>query len=163
MGDLSITVLAAEEGGQNNFLLPNGTFIFVLLIFATALLVASLVFLVMLVALNRRMAQIERRFADHERLVDEALQLLRILLGDLLDGDVVRQVAVVLGESFIDLDGEPQLVGDRSACLDRADLGAAHQAGDREAGQRVGQPRRLRHAVVGQARVGALPGLAPPG
>ena len=36
MGDLSITVLAAEEGGQNNFLLPNGTFIFVLLIFLIA-------------------------------------------------------------------------------------------------------------------------------
>ena len=34
--------------------------IFVLLIFATALLIASLVFLVMLIALNRRMAQIER-------------------------------------------------------------------------------------------------------
>ena len=34
--------------------------IFVLLVFATALLIASLVFLVMLVALNRRMAQIER-------------------------------------------------------------------------------------------------------
>ena len=34
--------------------------IFVLLVFATALLVAALVFLVMLVALNRRMAQIER-------------------------------------------------------------------------------------------------------
>jgi len=34
--------------------------IFVLLVFATALLVAALVFLVMLVTLNRRMAQIER-------------------------------------------------------------------------------------------------------
>ena len=34
--------------------------IFVLLVFATALLIASLVFLVMLVVLNRRMAQIEQ-------------------------------------------------------------------------------------------------------
>jgi len=34
--------------------------IFVLLVFATAMLIAALVFLVMLVALNRRMAQIER-------------------------------------------------------------------------------------------------------
>jgi len=34
--------------------------IFVLLVFATAMLVAALVFLVMLVTLNRRMAQIER-------------------------------------------------------------------------------------------------------
>ncbi len=34
--------------------------IFILLVFATALLIAALVFLVMLVAMNRRMAQIER-------------------------------------------------------------------------------------------------------
>ena len=34
--------------------------IFVLLVFATALLIAALVFLVMLVAMNRRMAQVER-------------------------------------------------------------------------------------------------------
>jgi F-type H+-transporting ATPase subunit b len=31
------TVLAAEEGGQSNFLLPNGTFFFVLLIFLIVL------------------------------------------------------------------------------------------------------------------------------
>jgi F-type H+-transporting ATPase subunit b len=37
MGDLSITLLAAEEGGQDNFLIPNGTFFFVLLIFLIVL------------------------------------------------------------------------------------------------------------------------------
>lgn len=37
MGDLSITVLAAEEGGQQNFLVPNGTFFVVLLIFLVVL------------------------------------------------------------------------------------------------------------------------------
>ncbi|MGB0970228.1 MAG: F0F1 ATP synthase subunit B [Mycobacterium sp.] len=36
MGDLSTTILAKEEGG-GNFLLPNGTFIFVLLIFLIVL------------------------------------------------------------------------------------------------------------------------------
>ena len=36
MGDLSTTILAAEEGGSN-FLLPNGTFFFVLLIFLIVL------------------------------------------------------------------------------------------------------------------------------
>lgn len=37
MVDLSTTVLAAEEGGQSNFLLPNGTFFFVLIIFLIVL------------------------------------------------------------------------------------------------------------------------------
>jgi F-type H+-transporting ATPase subunit b len=37
MIDASLTVLAAEEGGQSNFLLPNGTFFFVLIIFLIVL------------------------------------------------------------------------------------------------------------------------------
>ncbi len=38
MGDLSLSFLAAaEEGGQSNFLIPNGTFFFVLLIFLIVL------------------------------------------------------------------------------------------------------------------------------
>lgn len=37
MGDLSVTVLAAGEGGTQNFLIPNGTFFFVLAIFLVVL------------------------------------------------------------------------------------------------------------------------------
>ncbi len=37
MGDVSLSILAAEEGGQSNFLIPNGTFFFVLLIFLIVL------------------------------------------------------------------------------------------------------------------------------
>jgi F-type H+-transporting ATPase subunit b len=37
MIDASVTVLAAEEGGQSKFLLPNGTFFFVLIIFLIVL------------------------------------------------------------------------------------------------------------------------------
>lgn len=37
MGDLSATILAAEEGGTSNFLVPNGTFFFVLIIFLIVL------------------------------------------------------------------------------------------------------------------------------
>jgi F-type H+-transporting ATPase subunit b len=38
MGDYSLTILAAEEGGgQSNFLIPNGTFFFVLAIFLIVL------------------------------------------------------------------------------------------------------------------------------
>ena len=37
MGDISATVLAAEEGGTSNFLVPNGTFFVVLIIFLIVL------------------------------------------------------------------------------------------------------------------------------
>jgi F-type H+-transporting ATPase subunit b len=37
MGDVSVTVLAAAEGGTQNFLIPNGTFFFVLAIFLIVL------------------------------------------------------------------------------------------------------------------------------
>jgi F-type H+-transporting ATPase subunit b len=37
MIDASVTVLAAEEGGTSNFLIPNGTFFFVLIIFLIVL------------------------------------------------------------------------------------------------------------------------------
>ncbi|KUI13627.1 F0F1 ATP synthase subunit B [Mycolicibacterium flavescens] len=37
MADSNVVLLAAEGGGQSNFLIPNGTFIFVLLIFLIVL------------------------------------------------------------------------------------------------------------------------------
>src|ERR1700688_2598155 len=37
MGDMSATVLAAGEGGTSNFLIPNGTFFVVLIIFLIVL------------------------------------------------------------------------------------------------------------------------------
>lgn len=37
MGENSVTLLAAEEGGTSNFLIPNGTFFFVLAIFLIVL------------------------------------------------------------------------------------------------------------------------------
>lgn len=37
MGQHSVTLLAAEEGGTSNFLIPNGTFFFVLAIFLIVL------------------------------------------------------------------------------------------------------------------------------
>lgn len=55
-----LEILAQSGTAFSDVLVSYRTIIFVLLIFATALLIASLVFLVMLVILNRRMAQIER-------------------------------------------------------------------------------------------------------
>ena len=55
-----LEILALSGTAFSETLVSYRMVIFVLLVFATALLVASLVFLVMLIALNRRMAQIER-------------------------------------------------------------------------------------------------------
>lgn len=55
-----LEILALAGTAFSETLVSYRMVMFVLLIFATALLVASLVFLVMLAALNRRMAQIER-------------------------------------------------------------------------------------------------------
>ncbi|WP_417722416.1 winged helix-turn-helix domain-containing protein [Salipiger sp.] len=55
-----LEILAQSGTAFSDTLASYRTVIFVLLVFATALLVAALVFLVMLVTLNRRMAQIER-------------------------------------------------------------------------------------------------------
>jgi DNA-binding winged helix-turn-helix (wHTH) protein len=55
-----LEILAQSGTAFSDTLVSYRMVIFVLLVFATAMLVAALVFLVMLVALNRRMAQIER-------------------------------------------------------------------------------------------------------
>lgn len=55
-----LEILAQSGTAFSDVLTSYRSIIFVLLLFATALLIASLVFLVMLIILNRRMAQIER-------------------------------------------------------------------------------------------------------
>lgn len=55
-----LEILALSGTAFSETLTSYRIVIFVLMVFATALLIAALVFLVMLVALNRRMAQIER-------------------------------------------------------------------------------------------------------
>ena len=68
MGDLSITVLAAEEGGQNNFLLPNGTFIFVLLIFLIVLgVIAKFVVPPISAVLHEREAMVAKTEQDNRK------------------------------------------------------------------------------------------------
>lgn len=59
--ELKLLEILAESGTAFSATLSSYRFvIFVLLVFATAMLVSALVFLVMLITLNRRMGQIER-------------------------------------------------------------------------------------------------------
>jgi len=99
--------------------------IFVLLVFATALLIAALVFLVMLIAFNRRMAQIERSgiqvssllISREEntvylnnmgfRLTAAAMETLSVLAEARMDDDILTGIeieAVISGRAREDCD-----------------------------------------------------------
>lgn len=67
MGDMSTVVLAAEEGG-NNFLLPNGTFFFVLAIFLIVLgIIGKFVVPPILQVLHERDAMIAKTTEDSRK------------------------------------------------------------------------------------------------
>lgn len=102
-----LEILAQSGTAFSDTLASYRMVIFVLLVFATAMLIAALVFLVMLVTLNRRMAQIERSgiqvtsllISRSEntvylnnldfKLTDAAMETLAVLAEARLDGDVL--------------------------------------------------------------------------
>ncbi|MEQ8902801.1 MAG: hypothetical protein RID11_17645 [Roseovarius sp.] len=102
-----LEILALSGTAFSETLVSYRMVIFVLLVFATALLVAALVFLVMLITLNRRMAQIERSgiqvsslliSRDEKtvylnnmgfKLTDAAMETLSVLAEARLDDDVL--------------------------------------------------------------------------
>jgi len=107
-GDIKLLEILALSGTAfSETLTSYRMVIFVLLVFATALLIASLVFLVMLIAMNRRMAQIERAGIQVSsllisraeksvylnnmgfKLTDAAMETLSILAEARMDGDVM--------------------------------------------------------------------------
>lgn len=123
-GDIKLLEILALSGTAfSETLTSYRMVIFVLLVFATALLVAALVFLVMLITLNRRMAQIERSgiqvssllISREEKtvylnnmgfkLTDAAMETLSVLAEARMDDDVLSGVeieAVISGRSASD-------------------------------------------------------------
>jgi DNA-binding winged helix-turn-helix (wHTH) protein len=120
-----LEILALSGTAFSETLVSYRMVIFVLLVFATALLVAALVFLVMLVSLNRRMAQIERAgiqvssllISRDERtvylnnmgfkLTDAAMETLSVLAEARLDDDVLSGAeveAMISGRAVADCD-----------------------------------------------------------
>ncbi len=120
-----LEILAQSGTAFSDTLASYRTVIFVLLVFATALLVAALVFLVMLVAMNRRLAQIERTgiqvnsllISREEntvylnnldfKLTAAAMETLAVLAEARLDDDVLSGAeieAVVSGRNAADCD-----------------------------------------------------------
>lgn len=120
-----LEILAQSGTAFSDVLAGYRVLIFVLMVFATGLLVASLVFLVMLVAQNRRIAEIERhgiqvkslaldreqklvRLNDMEfKLTDAAMETLSVLAEARLDDDVLSGAeleAVISGRDAADCD-----------------------------------------------------------
>ncbi|WP_246156690.1 hypothetical protein [Aquicoccus porphyridii] len=120
-----LEILALSGTAFSETLTSYRMVIFVLLVFATALLVAALVFLVMLVVMNRRMAQIERAGIQVSsllisraentvylnnlgfRLTDAAMETLSILAEARMDDDVLSgsQIeAMISGRDAADCD-----------------------------------------------------------
>jgi len=124
--DIKLLEILAQSGTSFSETLTSYRFvIFVLLLFATALLLAALAFLVMLVALNRRMAQVERSGIQVSSLVvsrDEntvylnnmefkltqaATETMAILAEARMDDDVLSGIdieSIISGKSSADCD-----------------------------------------------------------
>lgn len=120
-----LEILAQSGTAFSETLASYRMVIFVLMVFATALLVAALVFLLVLVLLNRRMAQIERAgiqinsmlISRDEKLVvlndmefkltEAAIDTISLLAEARMDGDMLSGVeleAMISGKSQADCD-----------------------------------------------------------
>lgn len=122
--EIKLLEILAQSGTSFSDTLSSYRFvIFVLLVFATSLLIAAMVFLVMLVLLNRRMAQIERAgiqvnslliSRDEKtvylnnmgfKLTDAAMETLSVLAEARMDDDVLSGIeieAVISGRDSSD-------------------------------------------------------------
>ena len=125
-GDIKLLEILAQSGTAFSDVLSSyRVVIFVLLVFATALLLAALVFLVTIIALNRRMGEIERAgiqvssllISREERtvylnnmefkLTEAAIETLSVLAEARMDDDVLSGAeleAVISGRNAVDCD-----------------------------------------------------------
>ncbi|MGL4309820.1 MAG: winged helix-turn-helix domain-containing protein [Paracoccaceae bacterium] len=125
-GDIKLLEILAQSGTAFREVLGSyRMMIFVLLVFATALLVAALVFLVMIVALNRRMSEIQRQGIQVSsllisraenavvlnnmefRLTEAAIETLSVLAEARMDDDVLSGAeieGVISGRNAADCD-----------------------------------------------------------
>src|SRR6202011_5808892 len=72
MGDLSMTFVAAGEGETNNFLVPNGTFFVVLLIFLIVLaVIGTFVVPPIMRVLRERDAMVAKTQADNKKSAEQ--------------------------------------------------------------------------------------------
>ncbi len=120
-----LEILAGSGTAFSDTLASYRFVIFVLLVFATALLIAAVAFLVMLIALNRRMGQIERKGIEVNsllisrdqntvylnnfefKLTEAAIETLSVLAEARMDDEVLSGAeieAVISGRNAVDCD-----------------------------------------------------------
>jgi DNA-binding winged helix-turn-helix (wHTH) protein len=124
--DIALLEILAQSGTAfSDTLTSYRVVIFVLLVFATALLIAAVAFLVMLIALNRRMGQIERKGIEVSsllisrdqnvvylnnfefKLTEAAIETLSVLAEARMDDEVLSGAeieAVISGRNAADCD-----------------------------------------------------------
>lgn len=124
--EIKLLEILAQSGTAFSETLDSYRFvIFVLLVFATSLLIAAVVFLVMLIALNQRMGQIEKQGIEVNslmiareqntvllnnfefKLTDAAIETLSVLAEARMDDEVLTGAeieAVISGRASVDCD-----------------------------------------------------------
>jgi F-type H+-transporting ATPase subunit b len=123
MGDMS-TIVLAQEGGQSNFLIPNGTFFFVLLIFLIVLgVIARWVVPPISKVLRDREAMVfkttedNRRAADLKAAADADYQ--RVMVEARRDATGIREAARAEGRKIVD-DARAEASGEVTTMLQQA-------------------------------------------
>ena len=134
MGDLSILAAseAAEEGGQSNFLIPNGTFFFVLIIFLIVLgVIAKWVVPPISKVLHEREAMVTKTVQDNRRAAERRAaadaDYLRVMAQGRRDATGIREAARAEGRQIVE-EARARASGEVNTMLQQAQQELTQQA-----------------------------------
>lgn len=146
MGEVTVSLLAAEEGGgQSNFLVPNGTFFAVLLIFLITLgVIAKWVVPPVSKVLAAREAMLAKTVADNRKSAEQVAAAQadydEAMAGARSEASSIRDEARTAGRQVID--------EKRSEASDDV-AGTLHEAGSELSTQRAATQTELQRSVDG--------------
>lgn len=134
MGDLSILAAseAAEEGGQSNFLIPNGTFFFVLLIFLIVLgVIAKWVVPPISKVLRERQEMVTKTAEDNRRAAElraaAEVDYLRVMAQGRREATGIREAARADGRQIVE-EARVRASGEVNTMLQQAQQELTEQA-----------------------------------
>ena len=134
MGDLSILAAseAAEEGGQSNFLIPNGTFFFVLLIFLIVLgVIAKWVVPPISKVLREREEMVTKTAEDNRRAAElraaAEADYLRVMAQGRREATGIREAARAEGRQIVE-EARARASGEVNTMLQQAQQELTEQA-----------------------------------
>lgn len=134
MGDLSILAAseAAEEGGQSNFLIPNGTFFFVLLIFLIVLgAIAKWVVPPISKVLRERQEMVTKTAEDNRRAAElraaAEADYLRVMAQGRREATGIREAARAEGRQIVE-EARARASGEVNTMLQQAQQELTEQA-----------------------------------